>query len=105
MRSLAEMESELAKLQAEVTQKRESVRAEALEGIEQMLSSGTLAAADLLGLLHKLNMAPPIAHQSKRDSRRPPKYRDPESGQTWTGQGAMPNWIKGKNADDYLIKA
>lgn len=33
-----------------------------------------------------------------------PKFRDPESGQTWSGRGHAPHWIKGaKNRDDYLI--
>lgn len=43
----------------------------------------------------------------KRPSRanRPPKYRDPDTGATWTGQGAQPRWLDGKNREDYLIRA
>jgi DNA-binding protein H-NS len=33
-----------------------------------------------------------------------PKYRDPETGKTWTGRGLRPNWLKDKNLEDYLIK-
>jgi DNA-binding protein H-NS len=32
------------------------------------------------------------------------KYRDPESGATWTGTGRTPNWIIGKNHDEFLIE-
>ena len=33
-----------------------------------------------------------------------PKYRNPETGATWTGRGKPPNWIKdAKNRDAFLI--
>lgn len=32
------------------------------------------------------------------------KYRDPESGKTWTGRGVAPKWISGKDRDVFLIK-
>lgn len=33
-----------------------------------------------------------------------PKYRDPETGKTWSGRGREPVWMRGKNRDDYLIQ-
>ncbi|MGU7776350.1 H-NS histone family protein [Burkholderia sp. MR1-5-21] len=33
----------------------------------------------------------------------PAKYYDPSSGKSWSGQGARPKWLVGKNLDDYLI--
>lgn len=33
-----------------------------------------------------------------------PKYRDPQSGATWTGRGKPPRWIQNKNRDDFLIR-
>lgn len=35
----------------------------------------------------------------------PAKYMNPQTNETWTGRGRSPNWIKGKNADDFLIKS
>jgi DNA-binding protein H-NS len=33
-----------------------------------------------------------------------PKYRNPETGATWTGRGKPPNWIKdAKSRDAFLI--
>ena len=32
-----------------------------------------------------------------------PKYRNPETGDTWTGRGREPGWIKGKNRDDFAL--
>lgn len=39
-----------------------------------------------------------------------PKYKDPESGQTWAGRGLQPRWLReaiasGKSASDFLIRA
>ncbi|MCO5355382.1 H-NS histone family protein [Acidovorax kalamii] len=31
------------------------------------------------------------------------KYRDPQTGATWTGRGKPPQWIAGKDRDQFLI--
>ena len=36
------------------------------------------------------------------------KYRDPKTGETWSGRGRMASWLKrkqdaGENIDDYLV--
>ncbi|WP_047472362.1 H-NS histone family protein [Delftia sp. ZNC0008] len=33
-----------------------------------------------------------------------PKFRDPETGATWTGRGKPPNWINGKEREQFLIE-
>lgn len=33
-----------------------------------------------------------------------PKYRDPATGQTWTGRGKPPLWIKDKDREQFAIK-
>lgn len=32
-----------------------------------------------------------------------PKFRDPETGATWTGRGKPPNWIMGKDRTTFQI--
>ena len=32
-----------------------------------------------------------------------PKYRDPATGQTWTGRGKAPKWIEGRDRAQFLI--
>ena len=32
------------------------------------------------------------------------KYRDPVTGQTWTGRGRAPKWLEGRKKEDFLIK-
>jgi DNA-binding protein H-NS len=31
------------------------------------------------------------------------KYRDAETGQTWTGRGKAPKWIEGKDRTPFII--
>jgi len=33
-----------------------------------------------------------------------PKYRDAETGATWSGRGKSPKWIEGKDRDAFLIR-
>ncbi len=33
-----------------------------------------------------------------------PKYRNPATGETWTGRGKPPKWIQGQNRDSFLIQ-
>ncbi|WP_082728115.1 H-NS family nucleoid-associated regulatory protein [Burkholderia mayonis] len=39
----------------------------------------------------------------KRKEPVPPKYRNPATGQTWSGRGRSPKWIAGLSRDDFLI--
>ena len=32
-----------------------------------------------------------------------PKYRDPATGQTWTGRGKPPKWIADKDREQFVI--
>ncbi|WP_082883355.1 H-NS family nucleoid-associated regulatory protein [Caballeronia calidae] len=31
------------------------------------------------------------------------RYQDPVSGATWSGRGRAPNWIAGKDRDQFLV--
>lgn len=31
------------------------------------------------------------------------KYKDPVSGNTWSGRGRVPRWLDGKNKEDFKI--
>jgi len=48
----------------------------------------------------------PPAKQKRATSASPvaPKYHDPETGQTWTGRGKPPVWIKDKDRSQFEIQ-
>jgi DNA-binding protein H-NS len=34
----------------------------------------------------------------------PPKYRNPKTGETWSGRGRPPGWLTGRNKERFLIE-
>ncbi|MFA5495372.1 MAG: H-NS histone family protein [Porticoccaceae bacterium] len=32
-----------------------------------------------------------------------PKYRDPETGKTWSGRGREPKWMQGRDRDEFAL--
>jgi DNA-binding protein H-NS len=45
----------------------------------------------------------PKAFGTKATVKVAPKYRDPATGQTWTGRGKAPKWIEGKDRVAFAI--
>ncbi|SAK98032.1 histone family protein nucleoid-structuring protein H-NS [Caballeronia temeraria] len=52
--------------------------------------------------LQELLGSKPKAQEPEPEPVREVKYRDPVGGGTWSGRGRAPNWIVGKNRDDFL---
>lgn len=100
MTDLNALEKELAALTEKVTAERARVKHETLEALRAMLESGTLTPADLIALLPEM---PKAVKPRVTRSAHPPMFRDPVSGNTWSGKGNIPAWIKDKNRDDFLI--
>ncbi|MGF6440692.1 H-NS family nucleoid-associated regulatory protein [Paraburkholderia youngii] len=42
---------------------------------------------------------------NKRKGPLPAKYRDPTTGDTWSGKGRKPQWLVGKRLDAYHVDA
>lgn len=82
---------------AEVARKREA--ADAIQAIRQIVLQYGISAEDIFGRAR--------ANGGRRKRRGPvaPKYRNPETGVTWTGRGKPPQWIAGRNRDQFLITA
>lgn len=43
------------------------------------------------------------ARASSAGAKVAPKYRNPETGQTWTGRGKAPKWIQNANREQFAI--
>ena len=83
-------------------------RQEKMEGAKTALLAEFKDKAAELGLsLNALMSSPkPTPERKPRRSKGEkvaPKYRNPETGDTWTGRGREPGWIKGKNRDDFAL--
>ena len=80
-----------------VTPETFSGKASALAGIRRIMALHGLSASD-------------VAPTGKRKYKSPvaPKYRDPESGATWSGRGLKPRWLtaalaSGKKLEDFAV--
>jgi DNA-binding protein H-NS len=91
---------------------REGKKAEETEGAREALLAEFRGKAAELGMsLEALMSEPPRGAAGRtRNARRgagvksAPKYRDPETGATWTGRGREPGWLKGKNRADFAVE-
>ncbi|KVD77314.1 DNA-binding protein [Burkholderia sp. ABCPW 14] len=56
------------------------------------------------GLTQKDLFPPRLGRPKKADALPKPRYRDPETGATWTGRGRAPAWIAGQDRERFLIE-
>jgi DNA-binding protein H-NS len=103
MATLAQLESQIQKLQrrADVLRERKSI--EVIAKIRAMMDEFGLTIADLAKAgsgTRKTRGRPAgsgqsaVSRKGATKSKLPPKYRDPESGATWSGHARPPAWIK-----------
>ncbi|NLD67768.1 MAG: H-NS histone family protein [Limnobacter sp.] len=112
--SLKTIESQIRKLQARAEALREKDRKPVIAAIVKQMKAHDISLAEIGEALGK-RRAPRAA--SKAASGRgtktvrkpvPPKYRDPETGATWSGRGRTPRWIvdaeqSGKDRSSFAI--
>lgn len=85
----AELESQIAAIEA-------SAKADAVAKARALIADHGLTAADVF---------PPAKAGAKPSTVGVAKYRNPETGATWTGRGKPPLWILGKDREQFLIAA
>ena len=98
MASYADLQAQISKLQAQANAARaEEITAVVADIRAKMVEYG-LTVADLNGGRSGTRRGATVA----------PKYRNPETGETWTGRGKPPRWMAaqvaaGKTKEDFLI--
>lgn len=88
--ALARQQAEVAKAIAEAQL---SARKVVIQQIKTLMADHGLTAADLGEMTRKARGSLSDAQAPIR-SKVAAKYRDPESGKTWSGRGLMPNWLR-----------
>lgn len=106
------IDTQIAKLEQQIEVERARFKAAVLDAVGTVLASYGLTFDDLMPTKKTAtNGAAPVkATKAKKKititvkGTRPPKYRDPESGKTWSGMGHTPQWMAtAKNRDAFLI--
>lgn len=91
----AELEQQIIEIQREE-------RASAIAQVKALMAQHGLTLADLS------TRSAPVAPKGRSGGKVPAKYRDPATGQTWSGRGLHPKWLKqalagGAKLTDFLI--
>jgi DNA-binding protein H-NS len=109
MPTLAELLAQKAALERQIAEQSRAERDEAIAQVRQLMAQHGLTMADIGG------SARPQALRGVRTATGPaaaskvaPKYRHPETGETWSGRGLQPNWLKaalagGRSLSDFAI--
>jgi len=102
MATLQELLSQKEALEREIELTKKRERAEAIAKVRSLMSEYGLTLADLGG--KSATVGKPTAGAGKV----PPKYRNPATGETWSGRGLQPNWLKaalagGRRLDDFKL--
>jgi DNA-binding protein H-NS len=101
MESIQELLAQKAALEKKIAEAQRTAKADAIAKVKALMAEYGLTAADLSG-----KAAPgPKAEPGKKVAA---KYRDPATGQTWTGRGLKPKWLQaalsgGKSLDEFAL--
>ncbi len=103
MKTYQAVRAQIAKLEREAEELRRQELKNVIAQVRQAIADYGLTAADL-GLTGRAGKA--AGRKTARRGAGEAKYRDPKTGQTWTGRGRPPAWIaSAKNRDAFLIDA
>ena len=107
MSTLQELLNQRAELERQIAETQRQERAEAIATIRQLMSDFGLSAQDLSAGRSGLRTA---SNDEGRRAKVPAKYRNPATGESWTGRGLQPKWLKaalseGRQLADFLITA
>ena len=99
----SQLAEQLAAVEKKIAEAQSEQRTEAIAKVRALLADTGLTMADIGGsVTSRTDRA--LAAPSKVA----PKYRDPVSGQTWSGRGQKPRWLTaaiatGKTPDDFAL--
>lgn len=99
MKTYQAVKAEIAKLEAKAESLRKNELKSVIAQVRKTIAEYGLTAADL-----GLGRAPAKGAGRRAATVGVAKYRDPQSGQTWTGRGRPPTWIlAAKDRSAFLI--
>jgi DNA-binding protein H-NS len=105
MATLAELLAQKAELERQIAEQQRTERAAAVAQVRELMNQFGLTLADIGPRAGTAAPAAPAAPRAKVAV----KYRDTATGQTWSGRGLQPNWLKaalaqGRRLDDFLVR-
>jgi len=101
MTTLKDLQNQKQKLEADIAEKRAEEVGSALEQIRSLCIEYGITPEELAGIGIGAGAA---THRTRVvKSQVMPKYRNPTTGDTWSGRGKPPLWIKDQERTQFLI--
>lgn len=85
-------------LEAQIVQAREREISQAVSQVRALVAEFGLSAQDVFPSAARARTGGGTKGQKVA-----PKYRNPATGETWTGRGKPPKWIAGKDRATFVI--
>lgn len=105
----AKIQKEIARLQKQAETLQAKQRTPVIASIVRSMREFDISPDEIAAAYNKKGAARSAARSVSAPKRSvPPKYKNPETGATWTGRGKAPRWIsdaetQGKSRDQFLI--
>jgi DNA-binding protein H-NS len=100
MATVQELIAQRAALDKQIAEAQLQAKADGIAKVRELMTEHGLTVADLSD-----GRASGKSAGKGKGQKVAPKYRDPDTGKTWTGRGVAPKWISGKERDAFLIKS
>lgn len=94
--SYQELLKQRAALDLQIQRARESEVADAVARVRQTIAEFGLTVTDVFPSGRRARTGAPASKVA-------PKYRNPATGQTWTGRGKPPRWIQDQDRTQFAI--
>ena len=95
MATYKELLAKKQQLDLEIESARRAEAEAALETVRETIAAFNFTPEQVFGSRRK----------TKSAGAKQAQFRDPETGQTWGGRGPRPRWLKGKDPEQFRIRA
>jgi len=105
MASLQDLIAQKEALEREIERTKQQGRTDAIEKIRALMAEYGLSASDLAGKAGKSSRG---KSGKGKTGKVPAKYKDSSTGETWSGRGLQPRWLKaalaaGRKLDEFAL--
>lgn len=104
MTSYKELLQQRAALEQQINEARRRELSDAVAQVRALVAEHGLTVDDVFpGGKGASKSAGKVGSSPKAGTKVAPKYRDPATGQTWTGRGKAPKWIQNQDRQPFVI--
>lgn len=92
MATYKEIQAKIEDLQKQAAAQRENELGEAVQRIKEMMQEYGISVADLQSAKRGASKKSSVV-----------QFRNKDTGDTWSGRGRMPNWLAGKDKEQFRV--